>query len=323
MRMENTNPMKVMPTPVDLTAEDFRKIGADEKEAEVIQRESISAWRDAWQRLRSNKLAMTALIFLALVTLAAIIAPWIVGKIYGYNYYSNDLLNTNKAPSAAHWFGTDDLGRDMFIRTWMGARISLIVGLAAACIDLLIGVIYGGIMGYYGGRVDEIMSKFSEILYSIPYLLVTILLLVVMEPSLGTIILALTITGWINMSWIVRGEIMQLKNREYVLASRSMGAGHGRLLFRHLLPNAVGPIIVTVTLSVPNAIFAEAFLSFLGLGVQAPVASLGSMINDALTGWLYYPWRMLFPAILISIIMLAFNIFGDGLRDALDPKLKK
>ncbi|WP_068784956.1 ABC transporter permease [Paenibacillus phocaensis] len=319
----DTNPIKVMPTPVDLTADDFRKIGTDEKEAEVIQRESISAWRDAWQRLRSNKLAMTALVILALITLTAIIAPLLIGKIYGYNYYSNDLLNTNKGPSSTHWFGTDDLGRDMFIRTWMGARISLIVGLAAACIDLLIGVIYGGIMGYFGGRVDEIMNKFSEILYSIPYLLVTILLLVVMEPSLGTIILALTITGWINMSWIVRGEIMQLKNREYVLASRSMGAGHGRLLFRHLLPNAVGPIIVTVTLSVPNAIFAEAFLSFLGLGVQAPIASLGSMINDALTGWLYYPWRMLFPAVLISLIMLAFNIFGDGLRDALDPKLKK
>ncbi len=322
MRMDS-NPIKMMPTPADLTADDFRKIGADEKEAEVIQRESISAWRDAWQRLRSNKLAMTALIILALITLTAIIAPILVGKIYGYNYYSNDLLYTNKGPSATHWFGTDDLGRDMFIRTWMGARISLIVGLAAACIDLLIGVIYGGIMGYFGGRVDEIMNKFSEILYAIPYLLVTILLLVVMEPSLGTIILALTITGWINMSWIVRGEIMQLKNREYVLASRSMGAGHGRLLFRHLLPNAVGPIIVTVTLSVPNAIFAEAFLSFLGLGVQAPVASLGSMINDALTGWLYYPWRMLFPAILISLTMLSFNIFGDGLRDALDPKLKK
>lgn len=317
------NPIKVMPTPADLSPEDFRKIGTDEKEAEVIQRESISAWRDAWQRLRTNKMAMTALIVLILITITAFVGPWISKLVHGYNYYSNDLLNTNKGPSSTHWFGTDDLGRDMWVRTWKGTQISLLVGFAAACIDLFIGVIYGGIMGYFGGRVDEIMNKFSEILYSIPYLLVTILLLVVMEPSLGTIILALTITGWINMSWIVRGEIMQLKNREFVLASRSMGAGSGRLLFKHLLPNAVGPIIVTVTLSVPNAIFAEAFLSFLGLGVQAPVASLGSMINDALTGWLYYPWRMLFPAIVISLTMLAFNIFGDGLRDALDPKLKK
>lgn len=315
----DTNDITVMSSPVDLKPEDFRKIGSDEKQAEVIQRESLSAWRDAWQRLRSNKMAMTALGVLGLIVIAAIVGPW----ISKYNYYSNDLLNTNQKPSAEHWFGTDDLGRDMFVRTWYGARISLIVGLAAAMIDLFIGVIYGGIMGYFGGRVDNIMNKFSEILYAIPYLLVTILLLVVMEPSLPTIILALTITGWINMSWIVRGEIMQLKSREFVLASRSMGAGWGRLLFRHLLPNAMGPIIVTVTLSVPNAIFAEAFLSFLGLGVQAPVASLGSMINDALTGWLYYPWRMLFPALLISLTMLSFNIFGDGLRDALDPKLKK
>jgi len=309
----------LVPNNMNLKPEDFQKIGMDEKEAEVIQRESLSAWKDSWQRLRQNKMAMTALGILGLIVLAAIIAP-LFSK---YNYYSNDLMNTNKPPSSDHWFGTDDLGRDIFVRTWYGARISLIVGLAAAAIDLFIGVIYGGIMGYFGGRVDNIMNKFSEILYSIPYLLVVILLLVVLEPSLGTIILALTITGWITMSWIVRGEIMQLKNREFVLASRSMGAGSARLLFKHLLPNAVGPIIVTITLSVPNAIFAEAFLSFLGLGVQAPIASLGSMINDSLTGWLYYPWRFLFPAILISLTMLSFNIFGDGLRDALDPKLKK
>ncbi|MNH97595.1 Oligopeptide transport system permease protein OppC [compost metagenome] len=303
----------------NLKPEDFQKIGIDEKQAEVIQRESLSAWRDSWERLRQNKMAMTALIVLGLIVLASLIGP-LFSK---YNYYSNDLLSTNKPPSSDHWFGTDDLGRDIFVRTWYGARISLIVGLAAAAIDLFIGVIYGGIMGFFGGRVDNVMNKISEILYSIPYLLVVILLLVVMEPSLGTIILALTITGWITMSWIVRGEIMQLKNREFVLASRSMGAGSKRLLFRHLLPNAVGPIIVTITLSVPNAIFAEAFLSFLGLGVQAPIASLGSMINDSLTGWLYYPWRFLFPAILISLTMLSFNIFGDGLRDAMDPKLKK
>ncbi|GGF82849.1 oligopeptide transport system permease protein OppC [Paenibacillus aceti] len=316
--MEANQQIKVMPSPADLTADDFARIGADEKQAEIIQRESVSALKDAWQRLLSNKLAMTALFILIAIALMSIFGP-LMSK---FNYYSNDLLSGNMKPNSEHWFGTDDFGRDMFVRTWYGARISLVVGLVAALIDLCIGVVYGGIMGFFGGRVDTIMNKFSEILYAIPYLLVTILLLVVMEPSLVTIIIALTITGWINMSWIVRGEIIQLKNREFVLASRSMGAGSGRLLFRHLLPNALGPIIVTVTLSVPNAIFAEAFLSFLGLGVQAPVASLGSMINDALTGWLYYPWRMLFPAVLISLIMLSFNILGDGLRDALDPNLK-
>jgi len=285
----------------------------------ALQQESISLWQDAWIRLKGNKVAMFSLGTLIVIILASIVGP----MISAFNYYSNDLMNTNKAPSSVHWFGTDNLGRDMWVRTWMGARISLIVGLAAAAIDLIIGIIYGGIMGYFGGRVDTIMNKFSEILYSIPYLLVVILLLVVFEPGLGTIIVALTVTGWITMSWIVRGEIMQLKSRDFVLAARSMGASAGRQLFKHLLPNALGPIIVTVTLSVPSAIFSEAFLSFLGLGVQAPVASLGSMINDALTGWNLYPWRMWFPAALICLTMLAFNLLGDGLRDALDPKLRK
>lgn len=285
----------------------------------ALQQESISLWQDAWIRLKGNKVAMFSLGTLILIIIASIVGP----MISAFNYYSNDLMNTNKPPSGVHWFGTDNLGRDMWVRTWMGARISLIVGLAAAAIDLIIGIIYGGIMGYFGGRVDNIMNKFSEVLYSIPYLLVVILLLVVLEPGLGTIIIALTVTGWITMSWIVRGEIMQLKSRDFVLAARSMGAGAGRQLFKHLLPNALGPIIVTVTLSVPSAIFSEAFLSFLGLGVQAPVASLGSMINDALTGWNLYPWRMWFPAALICLTMLAFNLLGDGLRDALDPKLRK
>ncbi len=280
---------------------------------------SVSLFQDAMYRLVRNPVAMTSLGILLVIIIMAIVGPHMVP----YNYYSNDLMNTNKAPSGEHWFGTDNLGRDMWVRTWMGARISLIVGFSAALIDLIIGVIYGAIMGYKGGRTDEIMNKISEILYSIPYLLVVILLLVVMPKGLGTIIFALAVTGWITMSWIVRGEIIQLKNRDFILAARSMGASGTRQLFKHLLPNALGPIIVTVTLSVPNAIFAEAFLSFLGLGVQAPIASLGSMINDALQGWNLYPWRMWFPAGLICLTMLAFNLLGDGLRDALDPKLKK
>lgn len=319
MANDNTTNKQSLPA---LTAADFEPVNINERESEVIKRESLTAWRDTWERLRRNKVAMSGLVALVLIIIGSIAGPWIAYLVHGYDYQTNDLMATNQPPSSKHWFGTDDLGRDMFVRTWSGAQISLIVGVAAALIDLFIGVIYGGIMGYFGGRVDTIMNKFSEVLYAIPYLLVTILLLVVFEPSLGTIILALTITGWINMSWIVRGEIMKLKSREYVLASRSMGAGTGRLLFRHLLPNASGPIIVTLTLSVPNAIFAESFLSFLGLGVQAPISSLGSMVENALTGWMYYPWRMMFPAVLISVIMLAFNLLGDGLRDALDPSLK-
>lgn len=300
-------------------AADFIKLNDSEKQPEKISRPSLSAWQDAWRRLRENKIAMAGLIVLVLLVFMSIIWPLLTD----YNFYSNDLINSNQAPSAAHWFGTDDLGRDMFARTWAGAGISLQVGIYAALIDLIVGVVYGGIMGYFGGRVDEIMNKTAEILYSIPYLLIVILFTVVLEPTMFTIILALCITGWINMSWIVRGQIMQLKNQEYVLAARSLGANAGRILFRHLIPNSLGPIIVTLTLTVPSAIFAEAFLSFLGLGVQSPAASWGTMINDALTSWRVYPWRMAFPALFISLTMLAFNLFGDGLRDALDPKMKK
>jgi len=301
-----------------LTKEMFKKLSF-RPPAETIAGESVPVWRDVLRRLASNKLAMAGVVFLALLTVMAIIGP----LISPHDYFTNNLDRTNEPPSGDYWFGTDNLGRDLFSRIWMGARISLIVGLAAALIDLVIGVIYGGIMGYVGGRTDEAMNKASEILYSIPYLLVVILLLVVLEPSMWTIILALSVTGWINMSWIVRGQILQLKNQEYVLAARSMGASGGRMLFKHLIPNTLGPIIVTLTLTVPSAIFSEAFLSFLGLGVQSPAASWGTMINDSLASWTLYPWQMLFPAALISLTMLAFNVFGDGLRDAFDPKLKK
>ncbi|GGG85101.1 ABC transporter permease [Paenibacillus radicis (ex Gao et al. 2016)] len=302
-----------------LQREDFAKLSREEKVPETVVRESISAWKDAWFRLRSNKMAMVSLVILFLIVVMAIIGQW----ISPHDYSTNDLSATNQKPSSDHWFGTDALGRDMFSRTWMGAGISLQVGIYAALVDLFVGVIIGGIMGYYGGKVDEVLNRFCEILYSIPSLLVVILLIVVLEPSMFTIILALSITGWINMAWIVRGQIMQLKNQEYVLAARSLGASPARIMFKHLVPNAIGAIIVTITMTVPSAIFAEAFLSFLGLGVQSPAASLGTLINDALKAMTIYPWRMIFPAVLISLTMLCFNIFGDGLRDALDPKMKK
>lgn len=312
------NQAQAQQEPITLAPEDFAPV-TEARETEVINRESVSAWKDAWQRLQKNKVAMAGLYVMLFLGVMAVIGPY----LSGFDYFSNNLSNTNQKPSLTHWFGTDDFGRDMFTRTWMGARISLQVGIYAALIDLFIGVVYGGIMGYFGGRVDNVMNKIAEVLYSIPYLLVVIILIVVFEPSMFTIVLALGLTGWVNMAWIVRGQIMQLKNQEYVLASQSLGAGSFRILFKHLIPNAMGPIIVTLTLSVPSAIFAEAFLSFLGLGIQQPAASWGSMIDDALTSWRIYPWRMLFPAFFISLTMLAFNVFGDGLRDALDPKMKR
>lgn len=295
----------------------FTPIQRDLGNAEKIQRENLSAWQDIWYKLKSNKLAMAGMWIIVATVLLAIFVP----LISPFDHFTNDLQGSNQSVSAKHWFGTDELGRDMLVRTWKGAQISLFVGIVAAMIDLVIGIIYGGIMGYYGGKVDEIMNRFAEILYAVPYLIVVILLLVVMEPSLTTIIVAMSITGWINMAWIVRGQMMQLKNQEFALASKALGAGPIRIIFRHLIPNAMGPILVTLTLTVPGAIFTEAFLSFLGLGVQSPVASWGTMISDGIRALTIFPWRVLFPAIFLSLTIFAFNVFGDGLRDAFDPKL--
>ena len=214
-----------------VTPDLFVPVQRDLANAERMERKSLSAWQDIWYRLKTNKLAMLGLWMIVAIVLMAVFAP----IFSSYNHYSNELSNTNQSPNLVHWFGTDDLGRDVFVRTWRGAQVSLFVGVAAALIDLILGIIYGGIMGYFGGRVDEIMNRFSEILYAIPHLLVVIMLLVIMEPSLTTIIIAMSITGWINMAWIVRGQIMQLKNQEYVLASKSLGAGAIRIIFRQLI----------------------------------------------------------------------------------------
>ncbi|MDD3758347.1 MAG: ABC transporter permease [Advenella sp.] len=287
---------------------------------QAMQRPYVSYWQDAWQRLRHNKLAMLGLVFLLALIGMALFAP----LFSPYSATAQDLRNQNLPPSALHWFGTDDLGRDVFTRTWQGARISLFVGFMAALIDFVIGVAYGGYSGLKGGKTDTVMMRIVEILYGLPYLLMVILLMVVMKPSLLTIIIALTITGWISMARIVRGQVLQLKNLEFVTASQTFGASTGRIIRKNLLPNTMGPIIVQMTLTVPSAIFAEAFLSFLGLGIQAPHASWGVMTNDALPVILSGDWwQLFFPALFISLTMFAFNVLGDGLQDALDPKLKK
>lgn len=288
-----------------------------------IEEESVSPpssyWKDAWQRLWANRVAVVGLFSLTLLMVMAIIGPFLTP----YTYYETHLPLKNLPPSAQFWFGTDELGRDIFTRIWWGARISLFVGISASLIDLIIGVCYGGLAGFVGGKIEETMMRVADILYSIPYLLVVILLMVVIGPGIASIVLALTITGWIGMARIVRGQVLQLKQLDFIKAAQALGAKPSRILFRHLIPNAMGPIIVTVTLTVPSAIFAEAFLSFLGLGVQAPIASWGTMANDGLSALRYYPWRLFFPAGFISITMLSFNLVGDSLRDAFDPRLRK
>ncbi|QQF64599.1 dipeptide ABC transporter permease DppC [Bacillus mojavensis] len=290
------------------------------QETDSVKRPSLSYAQDAWRRLKKNKLAMAGLFILLFLFVMAAIGPF----LSPHSVERQSLTEQNLPPSADHWFGTDELGRDVFTRTWYGARISLFVGVMAALIDFLIGVIYGGIAGYKGGRTDSVMMRIIEVLYGLPYLLVVILLMVLMGPGLGTIIVALTVTGWVGMARIVRGQVLQIKNYEYVLASKTFGAKTFRIIRKNLLPNTMGAIIVQMTLTVPTAIFAESFLSFLGLGIQAPFASWGVMANDGLPTILSGQWwRLFFPAFFISLTMYAFNVLGDGLQDALDPKLRR
>lgn len=221
------------------------------------------------------------------------------------------------------WFGSDALGRDQWTRLWEGTRVSLIIAFVAAVLDLAIGVTYGGISGFYGGRVDNVMQRIAEILVGIPNLVIILLMMLVLKPGIISIVIALSITGWIGMSRIVRGEVLKLKNQEFVLASRTLGTSNGTIIRRHLVPNISGIIIINTMFSVPGAIFFEAFLSFIGLGIVPPDASLGSLIDLGFDNLRLYPYMLVYPAIVISVLMIAFNIVGDGLRDAFDPKMHK
>ncbi len=304
---------------MEYTADMFKPVPKDIEGAEAIVRPSVTYWQDAWRRLKQNRLAMVGLWVIVAIALIAIFGP----MFSPYSYSDQSLFDQNMYISREHWLGTDDLGRDLLTRIMYGARISLTVGFVASFINLTVGVVYGGISGYYGGQVDNIMMRIVEILSGIPLLLYVILLMVVLRPGLQNILIALGLVYWLGMARIVRGQVLSLKEQDYVLAARTIGADNSRIIYKHLIPNAMGPIIVTATLNIPQAIFTEAFLSFIGLGVNAPMASWGVLANDALPSFRTYPWQLFFPAIAISITMLAFNFLGDGLRDALDPKQRK
>ena len=304
---------------MEYTADMFKPVDKDIESAEAIVRPSVTYWQDAWRRLKQNRLAMVGLWVIVAITLIAIFGP----MFSPYSYSDQSLFDQNMYITREHWLGTDDLGRDLLTRIMYGARISLTVGFVASFINLTVGVVYGGISGYYGGQVDNVMMRIVEILSGIPLLLYVILLMVVLRPGLQNILIALGLVYWLGMARIVRGQILSLKEQDYVLAARTIGADNSRIIYKHLIPNAMGPIIVTATLNIPQAIFTEAFLSFIGLGVNAPMASWGVLANDALPSFRTYPWQLFFPAIAISVTMLAFNFLGDGLRDALDPKQRK
>lgn len=304
---------------MEVTKEQFKPIDKSGPVKEAIVRPSLTYWQDAWRRLKKNKLAMFGLITLVLLILFAIFGPIFTS----YDYATQNYNIKNLKPNGEHWFGTDDFGRDLWVRVWWGTRISLFIGITAALIDLVVGVLYGGISAYYGGRVDDVMQRIIEIIYAIPFLLITILMIMTIGPGIWTIIIAYSITGWVPMARLVRGQMLTLKEQEYVLAARTLGAGSARIILKHLVPNALGLIIVQITFVVPSAIFVEAFLSFIGLGIRVPLASLGSLLSDGVAAIRLYPHRVIFPTFVFSLILLSFNLLGDGLRDALDPKMRK
>lgn len=304
---------------MEISKELFERVPVEEKNVNRIVRPSVTYWQDAWRRLKENKLAMVGLVTILIITIIAIVGPW----ISPYDYSTQNLNASNLPPSAQHWFGTDKFGRDIFVRILYGARISLTVGYAVAIINFTVGILYGGIAGYVGGKVDNIMMRIVDILLSIPSTIFVILLMMIFGSGLGSMIIALAITSWVGMARIVRGQVMSLKEQEFILAAKTIGTPSSKILLTHLIPNSLGPIIVTTTFAIPSAIFSEAFLSFLGLGVSAPMASWGVLANDALPVLLKYPTQLLFPSIAITITLFAFQLLGDGLRDALDPKMRK
>lgn len=411
----------------DLPADAFQPATSEEKESFIQDRKSVSYWKDAWRRLRHNKVAMVALIIVVLIGLFAFVGPLLVpysydqvipgaNNIHPWHYSLEDqekLAEAQMTPDEAveaareqaaaegrelsrieeaqirakaktsgastdvselrkelgikakpfgytnaelerkadgefvfpHVFGCDTQGRDIMVRTMIGARVSMIVGICCAIIVLIIGAIYGSISGYFGGKVDAVMQRIVEVIYTIPEVLIILLLgatlkpilenfqnsgdgplqnlVTVLGPNLISIFIAFGLLYWVTMSRIIRGQILQLKQQEYVTAARALGAKGGRIIKRHLLPNCMGQIVTTTFLQIPSAIFTESFLSFLGMGVSAPMTSLGSMCSDALKGLTSYPYRLFIPAAILSVMILCLNLFGDGLRDALDPRLKK
>jgi len=323
----------------DLSEEDFAPLDPDYYRDEGRDTEEIGFLRASWQRLLENKIAMAALVVILLIIAFAVIGPLLSPYTYDQQVYGDE----NMAPCLRHPFGTDRLGRDLMVRCMVGTRISLTVGIVSAVIVLIIGSVYGSISGLAGGRTDMIMMRIVDVIYSVPeILLIVVIKLVIDDPltnlvdtvaffrplrKIGSGLIAIFIVYgmlyWVGMARIVRGQVLQLKEMEFVTASTALGARRGWLIREHLIPNCIGQLIATTMLQIPSAIFTEAFLSFLGIGVSAPMASLGSLTSEALTSLQVTPYRMIFPAVIISLIILAFNLFGDGLRDALDPKMKK
>lgn len=299
--------------------EDFQVVGYTLEEANRIDRPTISYWQDAWRRLKKNPVAMASLVVLIFLIIMCIIGPY----IRGYDFITKNVKMKNRGCSAEYWFGTDYLGRDLFSRVWMGARASIIIALVATALKLVVGTIYGAIMAHFGGWVDDLMMRIIEVINSLPSLLITILIMMILGNNLFALLVALSITAWCSTARQVRGMIKQLKETEYVYAAEVLGASPMRIISKHYVTNMLGILILNASTSIPGFIFTEAGLSFLGIGLTAPEISLGVLISLGQQTIDFYPTQLLFPCLVLCIIVMAFNLLGDGLRDALDPKLRQ
>jgi oligopeptide transport system permease protein len=275
-------------------------------------------WADAWAVLRRNRPAMAALGVLLLMAVLVLLGPLLVPWSYDYTDWDN--VSVPPSLSTSHWFGTDALGRDLFVRTLYGGRISLLVGLVATAVSLIIGISYGAVAGYFGGRVDQVMMRIVDILYALPFMFLVILLMVLFGRNILLIFVAIGAINWLDMARIVRGQALSLRKREFVDAARAGGVPTARIIRRHIVPNLLGVVIVYATLTVPQVILVESFLSFLGLGVQEPMTSWGALVNEGSQELENAPWSLLFPALFLAATLFCFNFLGDGLRDALDPR---
>lgn len=309
----------------------FAWVGSDPEKREGMARPSVTYWKDAIGRLKKNRVAMVCLCIIILLILSCVIIPWVTPfdsreqhlSCSNKGFFFSCVDERYEGQNLVHVFGTDRLGRDLLVRTFEGGRVSLMIAFAAVAVNLVVGMIYGGISGYFGGLADNIMMRIVEVINGIPYMIIVVLLMMVLPQGIFTMVIAYATTGWTGMARLVRGQCLSLKNQEFVVASEAMGAKAGRIIGKHLLPNALSVIIINVTLAVPSAIFTEAFLSYIGLGVPVPQPSWGMLAQEGAAVFQLYPHQLLIPAIAISLTMLSFNLLGDGLRDAFDPRLRR
>lgn len=310
--------MEKLETIKNIDKSQFKTVGKNVEKMEAISRPNLTYWKDAWRRIKQNKIAFTGLIIILVYVVLAIFGP----MISKYGYTEIDSSRMNQFVSSEHWFGTDELGRDLWTRIWRGARVSLSIGFIATILNTVIGGLVGGISGYYGGTLDLVLMRIIDIMYGVPYLIVSILVMVVMGQGITSLIIAMVIVGWIGTARFVRGEILKLKEQDFVAAAKVLGVGDFVIIVKHIIPNVMGLIITNLTMAVPKAIFNEAFLSYIGLGIAPPECSWGILAKSGAKMLRVHPYQLFIPSFFICTTMLALNLLGDGLRDALDPKLR-